>query len=84
MIFQFYKNMGCTIELNIGGFQLGERWWRKFFSYLTGDKGYLLLPWIMTPHNEGQQHAMLEFLYNRKHKCEHLIMENVMHPQTPW
>jgi hypothetical protein len=37
----------------------------------------------MTPHNEGQQHAMLEFLYNRKHKCEHLIMENVMHPQTP-
>jgi hypothetical protein len=39
-----------------------------FSPYLLGDKGYQLPPWIMTPHKEGQQHFILEVLYNNKHK----------------
>jgi len=39
-----------------------------FSLYLLGDKRYLLLLWILTTHKEGQQHSMLEFLYNKKHK----------------
>jgi hypothetical protein len=39
-----------------------------FSHYLLGDKGYFLLLWILTTHKEGQQHFVLEFLYNRKHK----------------
>jgi hypothetical protein len=47
-----------------------------FAPYLLGDKGYSLLPWIMTPHKEGQQHFVLELLYNRKHKQGQLVVEN--------
>jgi hypothetical protein len=36
-----------------------------FNPYFFGDKGYLLLPWIMTPHEEGQQHFVLEMLLTK-------------------
>jgi hypothetical protein len=49
-----------------------------FAPYLLGDKGYSLLSWIMTPHKEGQQHSMLELLYNRKHKQGQLVAENAL------
>jgi len=44
-----------------------ERGSQKGFNpYLLGDKGYLLLPWIMTPHEKGQQHSILEMLFSKK------------------
>jgi hypothetical protein len=54
----------------MGGSQEG------FAPYLLGDKGCSLLPWIMTPHKEGQQQSVLELLYNRKHKQGQLVVEN--------
>ncbi len=47
-----------------------------FFPYLLVDKGYPLLPQIMTFHKEGQQYSILELLYNKRHICGCLIVEN--------
>lgn len=44
-----------------------------FPPYLFGDKGYPFPPWIITPHKKRQQHFMLEFLHNRKHKHECVV-----------
>ncbi len=47
-----------------------------FSPYFLGDKGCPLLPWIMTSHKQGHQHFVLKVLYNKKHKCEHVVVEN--------
>jgi hypothetical protein len=45
--------------------------------YSLGDKGYPLLPWLMTLHKEdGEAHLILELLYNHKHKRGRLVVEN--------
>lgn len=36
--------------------------------YLLGDKGYLLINWIMTLLKKYGHHFILELLYNKKHK----------------
>jgi hypothetical protein len=39
-------------------------------SYITGDKGYPLLPWLMVYCKQGNvHHTMLEALFN-KHLCK--------------
>jgi hypothetical protein len=43
---------------------------KGFRSHLLHDKGYLLSPWIITFHKEGQQNFMIELLYNEKHRRE--------------
>jgi hypothetical protein len=45
-------------------------------SHLLGDKCYYLINWIMTYFKEERQHVILEFLYNRKHKGGHSMIEN--------
>jgi hypothetical protein len=67
---KFYKNLGYTSKLNIRGFLVGCEVAKKDFL-LT-----FLLPWIMTFHKEGQQHSMLELLYNEKQKNGHSIVGN--------
>jgi hypothetical protein len=47
-----------------------------FNIYLLNDKGYSLLPWIITPHKKGQHHSILKFLYNKKHKHIRFLIEN--------
>lgn len=46
-----------------------------FTPYLLGDKGYPLLPWLMTPYREGR-HTVLETLYQRKHKRGRSVIEH--------
>jgi len=41
-----------------------------------GDKGYSLLPLIITPHKEGQNHSILKILYNKKHKHRWSLVKN--------
>ncbi len=33
--------------------------------YLLGDKGYILINWIMTSFKEDGQHCILELFYNK-------------------
>jgi hypothetical protein len=42
--------------------------------YILGDKGYLLLSWLMTPNREGDMN-FLKQVYNRKHKQMRSLME---------
>ena len=56
----------------IDGLSISEEGFRP---YLLGDKGYPLLPWILTPHREGRL-TVLEELYNRKHKRGRSVVEN--------
>ena len=56
----------------IDGLSISEEGFRP---YLLGDKGYPLLPWILTPYREGRL-TVLEELYNRKHKCGRSVVEN--------
>jgi hypothetical protein len=45
--------------------------------YLFKDKGYILLPWLMTPHKkEVKWHIVLELLYNCKHQKERSVIGN--------
>jgi len=48
----------------IDGLPISEEGFRP---YLLGNKGYPLLPWILTPYREGRL-IVLEELYNKKHK----------------
>jgi len=59
-----------TNKLNIRGFLVGCEVVKKVFL-LT-----FLFLWIMTFHTEGQQHSMLELLYNEKYKNGHSIVGN--------
>jgi len=45
--------------------------------YFLGDKGYLLINWIMTLFKKDGHHFILELLYNKKHKKGRFIVENV-------
>ena len=51
-----------------------------FHSYLVGDFGYLLLPWLLTPFCDalGQrgQTPIVEHLYNRELSRADSIVEN--------
>jgi hypothetical protein len=41
---------------------------KNILPYLFKDKGYLLLPWLMTPHKKRVKwHIVLELFYNYKH-----------------
>jgi hypothetical protein len=44
--------------------------------YLLGDKGYPLLDWLVTPHEEESNHNVLQQLFNRKHKRGRSIVKN--------
>jgi hypothetical protein len=69
-ILEFLENLGCINNPNIKGFFTLVRVSEKGYPpYLLGDDKYPLLPWIMSPHKEGQQHSMFQLLYNKKHKC---------------
>ncbi len=45
--------------------------------YFLGDKGYLLINWIMTLFKKDGHHLILELLYNKKHKKGRFVVENV-------
>ncbi len=45
--------------------------------YFLGDKGYLLILFMMITFKEKGQCTIVELLYNQKHKCKHFVVENV-------
>jgi len=45
--------------------------------YFLGDKGYLLISFMMITFKEKGQCNILELLYNQKHKCKHFVVKNV-------
>ncbi len=44
--------------------------------YMLGDKGYPLLDWLVTPHQEESDHKVLQQVFNRKHKQGKSIVKN--------
>jgi hypothetical protein len=60
-----------------GFFDMATRSQNGIPPYLLGNKGYPLLPWLMTLHKEdGEVHSVLQLLYNHKHKKGKSIVEN--------
>jgi len=45
--------------------------------YWLGDKGYILINWIMILFKEDGQHFILELFYNKKYKSSKYVIENV-------
>jgi hypothetical protein len=45
--------------------------------YLLGDKGYPLLPWLLTPFkDDGQQRTLLQTVYQDQHSRARSVVEN--------
>ncbi len=62
-----YRIPRLSQETTYNGFfnlELGFR--NEIHSYILGDKGYFLLPWLMIPHKHSanNQHTNLEDVYN--------------------
>jgi hypothetical protein len=47
-----------------------------FVPYLVGDSGFLLLPWLMTPHKGRGNFGILKNLFNRKLRRGCCVVEN--------
>jgi len=70
--FAFYKNAQCH-----GWFEYNTNFEHGFPPYHLKNKGYSLITWIMTPFKEKGHYIILKLLYNRKHKHNHSIVENM-------
>jgi len=70
--FAFIKNAQCH-----GWFEYNTNFEHGFPPYHLKNKGYSLITWIMTPFKEKGHYIILKLLYNRKHKHNHSIVENM-------
>jgi hypothetical protein len=61
MTLEFLKSLHFTIKLNIMGFLCREKGQENVEPYLLKNKGYPVLSWLMTLHNDGKK-IILEIL----------------------